>query len=52
MGQSGAPSAHYLLVHAGRSAGAQVALVTKSGTNQFHGSAYEYNRTTVFSAND
>ena len=37
---------------AGRSAGAQVALVTKSGTNQFHGSAYEYNRTTVFSAND
>lgn len=36
----------------GRSSGAQVALVTKSGTNQFHGSAYEYNRNTVTSAND
>lgn len=37
---------------AGRSAGAQVVLVTKSGTNQFHGSLYEYNRTTDLSAND
>src|SRR5258708_14671032 len=37
---------------AGRSAGAQVALVTKSGTNQFHGSLYEYNRNTAFAAND
>ena len=37
---------------AGYSSGAQVALVTKSGTNQFHGSAYEYNRNTIFSAND
>ncbi|HKS80429.1 MAG TPA: carboxypeptidase-like regulatory domain-containing protein [Candidatus Acidoferrales bacterium] len=36
----------------GYSSGAQVALVTKSGTNKFHGSAYEYNRTTNFSAND
>jgi Carboxypeptidase regulatory-like domain len=36
----------------GYSSGAQVALVTKSGTNAFHGSAYEYNRNTVFSAND
>jgi hypothetical protein len=36
----------------GYSSGAQVALVTKSGTNNFHGSAYEYNRNTVFSAND
>jgi hypothetical protein len=36
----------------GYSSGAQVALVTKSGTNVFHGSAYEYNRNTVFSAND
>jgi hypothetical protein len=36
----------------GRSSGAQVALVTKSGTNDFHGSIYEYNRNTVTSAND
>jgi hypothetical protein len=36
----------------GYSSGAQVALATKSGTNNFHGSAYEYNRNTIFSAND
>ncbi|MGH9939784.1 MAG: carboxypeptidase regulatory-like domain-containing protein, partial [Blastocatellia bacterium] len=36
----------------GRSSGAQVSLVTKSGTNQFHGSLYEYHRNTVTSAND
>ena len=36
----------------GRSSGAQVALVTKSGTNNFHGSVYEYNRNTATSAND
>lgn len=36
----------------GYSSGAQVSLATKSGTNKFHGSAYEYNRNTVFSAND
>jgi carboxypeptidase family protein len=36
----------------GGSSGAQVAMVTKSGTNQFHGSAYEYNRNTYTSAND
>lgn len=35
----------------GRSSGAQVALVTKSGTNQFHGSAYEYNRSKIGEAN-
>ena len=36
----------------GYSSGAQVSLVTKSGTNNFHGSAYEYNRNTIFSSND
>jgi hypothetical protein len=36
----------------GRSSGAQVALVTKSGTNSFHGSVYEYNRNAATSAND
>ena len=36
----------------GYSSGAQVSLVTKSGTNNFHGSVYEYNRNTIFSAND
>lgn len=36
----------------GRSSGAQVSMVTKSGTNKFHGSAYEYNRPTITVAND
>lgn len=36
----------------GRSSGAQVTIVTKSGTNSFHGSLYEYNRNTATSAND
>lgn len=36
----------------GRSSGAQVALVTKGGTNSFHGSLYEYHRNTATSAND
>jgi Carboxypeptidase regulatory-like domain len=36
----------------GRSSGAQVNLVTKSGTNNFHGSLYEYHRPTFTSAND
>jgi len=35
----------------GRSAGGQVAIVTKGGSNQFHGSLYEYNRNTLTSAN-
>lgn len=37
---------------AGRSSGAQVSLVTKSGTNNFHGSLYEYNRSGIGEAND
>jgi hypothetical protein len=36
----------------GSAGGAQVALVTKSGTNDFHGSLYEYHRNTYTSAND
>jgi len=37
---------------AGRSSGAQVQLVTKSGTNAWHGSAYELNRSNIGEAND
>lgn len=36
----------------GFSSGAQVTLVTKSGTNSFHGSLYEYNRNTYTEANN
>ena len=36
----------------GRSSGAQVSLITKSGTNSFHGSLYEYNRSNIGEAND
>ncbi|MDQ1471246.1 MAG: hypothetical protein QOJ99_2726, partial [Bryobacterales bacterium] len=36
----------------GRSSGGQVSLVTKSGSNELHGSAYEYNRNTAYAAND
>ena len=36
----------------GHSSGGQVSIVTKSGTNSFHGSVYEYNRNTSFEAND
>ena len=36
----------------GRSSGAQVALVTKGGTNDFHGSLFESHRNTATSAND
>ena len=36
----------------GRSAGAQVNLVTKSGTNQLHGAAFGFYRGTPFEAND
>lgn len=36
----------------GRSSGAQVSLITKSGTNDWHGSLYEFHRNTVTTAND
>jgi hypothetical protein len=35
----------------GRSGGAQIALATKSGSNEYHGSLYEYLRNTITSAN-
>jgi Carboxypeptidase regulatory-like domain len=37
---------------AGRSSGAQVSLVTKSGTNKYHGATYEYFRPTNTVSND
>jgi hypothetical protein len=36
----------------GRSSGAQVSLVTRSGSNDWHGSLYEVHRNTVTTAND
>ena len=36
----------------GRSAGGQVALVTKSGSNNYHGSLYEFHRNKVTAANN
>ena len=36
----------------GRNAGAQVQLVTRSGTNMFHGNAFDYLRNTDLNAND
>jgi hypothetical protein len=36
----------------GRGTGANVNLVSKSGTNQFHGSAWEFVRNNIFNAND
>ena len=35
----------------GRSSGGQVSVVTKSGSNSFHGSLYEFNRNTALAAN-
>ncbi|MGH9604305.1 MAG: carboxypeptidase regulatory-like domain-containing protein [Terracidiphilus sp.] len=36
----------------GNGSGANVDVVTKSGTNKFHGDAFEFNRNNVFNAND
>ena len=36
----------------GRNSGAQVQVVTRQGTNEFHGSLFEYHRNTIFNAND
>ena len=41
------PSAEY-----GRSSGAQVAMISRSGTNEFHGSAFEFYRTPRLNANE
>jgi Carboxypeptidase regulatory-like domain/TonB-dependent Receptor Plug Domain len=35
----------------GRSGGGQIVVATKTGTNQFHGSAYEFNRNNFYNAN-
>jgi hypothetical protein len=36
----------------GRSSGAQVGLITRGGTNDYHGAAYAYNRNNFLEAND
>lgn len=41
------PSAEF-----GRNSGAQIGLVTKSGTNEFHGNLFEFHRNRVLNANE
>ena len=41
-----------VLADSGRGSGAQVKVMIKSGTNQFHGSLFEFNRNTDYNAND
>jgi hypothetical protein len=41
------PSAEF-----GRNSGAQVALITKTGTNEFHGNLFEFHRNRVLNANE
>src|SRR5258708_16617757 len=45
--QTSVPTAEF-----GRGQGAQVSIVTKSGTNSFHGSVFEYLRNSDFDAAD
>ncbi|HNG29497.1 MAG TPA: carboxypeptidase-like regulatory domain-containing protein, partial [Blastocatellia bacterium] len=40
------------LAEAGRGSGAQISVSLKSGTNQLHGSLFEFNRNPVYNAND
>jgi len=43
---------HTATASQGRSSGGQVSLITKTGTNELHGSAYWYHRNTATTAND
>ncbi|HMI53181.1 MAG TPA: TonB-dependent receptor [Candidatus Saccharimonadales bacterium] len=40
-----------ILADEGRSSGAEIQIITKGGTNDFHGAAYEYHRNTLTAAN-